>query len=116
MTPEYNHGYPAVLKAVIDSAYGEWRAKPVGFVSYGGMSGGLRAVEQLIQVFAELHVVSVRNGVALPNVWERFDASGELIEPAGPNKAMAGMLAQLEWWATALRAARRDVPYQNVAA
>src|SRR5690606_27212247 len=54
VTPEYNHGYPAALKHAIDLGYSEWHAKPVGFVSYGGMSGGLRAVEQLRQVFSEL--------------------------------------------------------------
>ena len=49
VTPEYNHGYPAALKQLIDSVSGEWQAKPVAFVSYGGVSGGLRAVEQLRQ-------------------------------------------------------------------
>jgi NAD(P)H-dependent FMN reductase len=47
VTPEYNHSYPASLKHAIDMAYGEWNAKPVAFVSYGGISGGLRAVEAL---------------------------------------------------------------------
>jgi NAD(P)H-dependent FMN reductase len=47
VTPEYNLGYPAALKFVIDSFKVPWRAKPVAFVSYGGISGGLRAVEQL---------------------------------------------------------------------
>src|ERR671915_1206087 len=42
ITPEYNHGYPAPLKQAIDLANPEWQAKPVAFVSYGGMSGGLR--------------------------------------------------------------------------
>src|SRR5262245_59793575 len=36
VTPEYNHGYPGPLKTAIDTAYREWFAKPVGFVSYGG--------------------------------------------------------------------------------
>src|SRR5690606_9232938 len=58
ITSEYNHGYPASLKTAFDSAKHEWRAKPIGFVSYGGMSGGRRAVEQLRQVVAELHMVS----------------------------------------------------------
>src|SRR5918998_5196989 len=51
VTPEYNHGYPGPLKTAIDSVGREWQAKPVGFVSYGGLSGGLRAVEQLRVVF-----------------------------------------------------------------
>jgi NAD(P)H-dependent FMN reductase len=57
VTPEYNHGYPACLKQAIDLPRREWRTKPVGFVSYGGMSGGLRAVEQLRLVFAELEAI-----------------------------------------------------------
>ncbi len=62
VTPEYNHAYPAVLKFMIDCAYAEWQAKPVAFVSYGGISGGLRAVEQLRLVFAELHADAARHG------------------------------------------------------
>src|SRR5215217_3882942 len=49
LTPEYNHSYPAGLKNLIDWHYTEWQAKPVAFVSYGGVSGGLRAVEHLRQ-------------------------------------------------------------------
>jgi len=55
VTPEYNHSFPGPLKLAIDSVYPEWAAKPVGFVSYGGVAGGLRAVEHLRPVFAELH-------------------------------------------------------------
>src|SRR5262245_18097582 len=62
--PEYNHSFPAPLKNASDWHFKEWRAKPVGFVSYGGISGGLRAVEQLRQVFAELHAVTVRDTVS----------------------------------------------------
>jgi NAD(P)H-dependent FMN reductase len=51
ITPEYNHGYPAALKLAIDSVMPEWRAKPVALVSYGGISGGLRAIEQLRLVY-----------------------------------------------------------------
>ena len=49
-TPEYNHGYPAVLKNALDYVYGEWNNKPVAFLSWGGVSGGTRAVQQLRQV------------------------------------------------------------------
>ena len=47
VTPEYNHSFPGHLKTAIDSIGDEWKAKPVGFVSYGGVSGGLRAIEHL---------------------------------------------------------------------
>jgi NAD(P)H-dependent FMN reductase/predicted ester cyclase len=109
VTPEYNHGYPAGLKQAIDVAHSEWRAKPVAFVSYGGMAGGLRAVEQLRQVFAELHTMSVRDTVSFHNVWPLFDeVTGEPHDSSACNAAATVMLDQLAWWATALRTARRS--------
>lgn len=111
VTPEYNHGYPAALKQAIDLAFYEWRAKPVAFVSYGGMAGGLRAVEQLRQVFAELHAVTVRDTVSFHMAHGQFDESGEPREPAGCNAAAKTMLDQLLWWAEALRTARAACPY-----
>ena len=105
ITPEYNHGYPASLKQAIDFPRDEWREKPVGFVSYGGASGGLRAVEQLRQVFAELHVVTMRDSVSFAMAWDHFDESGQLLDPTVGNRSANTMLDQLAWWATALRAA-----------
>lgn len=115
VTPEYNHGYPAPLKALIDSVGAEWQAKPVAFVSNGGVSGGLRAVEQLRQVFAELHAVTMRDAVSFAGAWEQFDQSGKLREPERANKSMATMLARLHWWAVALRSARSEAPYSTAA-
>ena len=106
VTPEYNHGYPAVLKQAIDLPREEWKAKAVGFVSYGGLGGGLRAVEQLRQVFAELHVATMRDTVSFHNVHGAFDASGQPRDPEGAALAAATMLDQLAWWARALRTAR----------
>jgi NAD(P)H-dependent FMN reductase len=106
ITPEYNHGYPASLKQAIDIPHQQWREKPVGFVSYGGIGGGLRAVEQLRQVFAELHTVTMRDAVSFHMAWEQFEPSGDPCEPARCNRAAKAMLDQLAWWATALRTAR----------
>ncbi len=106
ITPEYNHGYPASLKQAIDLPRDEWKAKPVALVSYGGTAGGLRAVEQLRPVFAELHAVTVRNTVSFHEFWKHFDDCGELRQPAGPEQAATLMLDELIWWATALRTAR----------
>ncbi|WP_067646700.1 NADPH-dependent FMN reductase [Nocardia harenae] len=110
VTSEYNHGYPAALKTAIDSAKHEWRGKPVGFVSYGGVSGGLRAVEQLRQVVAEVHMVSVRESVSFHRVKRQFDAAGQTADGAAIDGA-ARMLGQLAWWGLALRTARADEPY-----
>lgn len=115
VTPEYNHGYPAPLKALIDSFGAEWHAKPVGFVSYGGLSGGLRAVEQLRQVFAELHTVTVRDSVSFVSAWDQFGPAGALVSPERAQRSMNVMLARLHWWAVALRNARTTVPYSQAA-
>ena len=93
ITPEYNHGYPAPLKALIDSFGPEWHAKPVAFVSYGGISGGLRAVEQLRLVFAELHAVTIRDSVSFAGAWEQFDANG-VLRRSRTRRALDGYDAQ----------------------
>ncbi|MYS19323.1 NAD(P)H-dependent FMN reductase [Streptomyces sp. DvalAA-14] len=111
VTPEYNHSFPAALKNTVDWFYQEWAAKPVGFVSYGGLSGGIRAVEQLRQVFAEVHALTVRENVALPLAGKRFDAQGRLDDPE-PSALSAGLLLdQVGWWGRALRTARGQSPY-----
>ncbi|MFJ8695466.1 NADPH-dependent FMN reductase [Streptomyces roseolilacinus] len=111
LTPEYNHSYPAPLKNLVDWHYTEWQAKPVAFVSYGGVSGGLRAVEHLRQVFAELHAVTVRDTVSFHNAGGLFTDGGGLKDPAGPDGAAKRMLDQLGWWGRALRTARAAHPY-----
>lgn len=115
VTPEYNHGYPAPLKSLIDSIGAEWHAKPVGFVSYGGISGGLRAVEQLRQVFAELHAVTIRDSVSFASAWELFDSTGTLVSPDRFVRSMRAMLSRLGWWAAALNHARSSQPYPQLA-
>ena len=110
ITPEYNRGYPGLLKNAIDAVTSPWAAKPIGFVAYGGVSGGLRAVEQLRPVFAELHAVTVQAVVALPYAWDSLDADGALRAPRAESAA-ATMLRQLQWWAHALRHARTASPY-----
>ena len=111
VTPEYNHSYPASLKAAIDWHFDQWTAKPVAFVSYGGAAGGRHAVLHLENVLTELHAVTIREGLSFPNYYLNFD-----MDEGRPLDEMAGgyakaMLDQLAWWATALRNARQRVPY-----
>jgi NAD(P)H-dependent FMN reductase len=111
VTPEYNHSFPAALKNAIDWHHQQWRAKPVGFVSYGGISGGLRAVEALRLVFAELHTVTMRDTVSFHDAWRQFDAEGTPVNLDGCNGAADTMLHQITWWAHALRDAKANSPY-----
>jgi NAD(P)H-dependent FMN reductase len=116
VTPEYNHAYPAALKAIIDSCFQPWHAKPVGFVCYGGVSGGLRAVEQLRLVFAELHAVTIRETLSLAHAWTQFDPVGNPFRPGQLNGQLAVLLKRLAWWARALKSARDAAQYDEAAA
>ncbi|MGH8879906.1 MAG: NADPH-dependent FMN reductase [Stackebrandtia sp.] len=111
VTPEYNHSFPASLKAAIDWYQAEWHAKPIGFVSYGGMVGGQRAVEQLRQIFPEVHALTIRNTINFVNFWDLFDDNGLPRDLEPTNKAAHGMLDELTWWSRGLKQARADNPF-----
>ncbi|MFE0154519.1 NADPH-dependent FMN reductase [Nonomuraea sp. NPDC059007] len=113
VTPVYNRGYPASLKTAVDWYLEEWSAKPVGFVSYGGVGGGLHAVEQLRQVFTEVHATTIRNTISFSNFWEKFDDRGEPVDGDAAHAAAKRFLDQLIWWGDALREARTRRPYQT---
>lgn len=115
VTPEYNHGYPAALKDLIDCHHKPWSAKPVAFVSYGGVSGGLRAVEQLRQVFCEVGAMTIRETVSFANAWEQFDADGLLLHPQEYVRRLSRLVSQLSWWGQTLKLGRETVAYQEVA-
>jgi NAD(P)H-dependent FMN reductase len=106
VTAEYNFGYPAPLKNALDYLCHEWRHKPLGFVSYGGVAAGTRAVQQLQQVTSALQMVTVRTSVHIPFVHSVLDANGELVANAQMDAAAASMFAELEALNTALAPAR----------
>ncbi|MFD8571777.1 NADPH-dependent FMN reductase [Streptomyces sp. NPDC059639] len=110
ITPEYNHSYPGGLKTAIDWHNLQWHGKPVAFVSYGGIAGGLRAVEALRVVFGELNVVTIRNTVSFHDYPQNLDADGRPTDPAC-DVAAKSMLDQLAWWGLALREARTARPF-----
>jgi NAD(P)H-dependent FMN reductase len=107
VTPEYNHGYPAVLKNAFDHAYAEFVRKPIGFVGYGA-AGAARSVEQLRMVAIELQMAPVRNAVHIGAIefmgmWQQgktFDDFPYLAQYA------VSLLDDIAWWARSLRAAR----------
>ncbi|GAA1565441.1 NAD(P)H-dependent oxidoreductase [Kribbella sancticallisti] len=108
--PEYNHGYPGDLKTAIDAVRRPWFAKPIAFIVYGGRSGGLRAAEQLRQVFGELHAVTTRDTLSFHQPTDHFGADGDPLDPT-TSLAAAALLDQLAWWARPLREARSSTPY-----
>ncbi|MET0131959.1 MAG: NAD(P)H-dependent oxidoreductase [Kibdelosporangium sp.] len=113
VTPEYNRSFPAPLKTAIDWFCEEWQAKPVTIVSYGAASGGLHATSQLREVFTELHAVTIRETVSLPEYWNLFTADGSWPKASADCHAAAkSAVDRLVWWAHALRDARRRHQYE----
>ena len=114
VTPEYNHAEPGWLKTLIDSVTSEWWTRPVGIVSYGGVSGGLRATESLRVIFGELHAVVLRDTISFYSPWRKMDEQGNILDPVeaqAAETAMAIFAHRLGWWADALTDARVARPY-----
>ncbi len=104
VTPEYNHATSGALKNAIDFVYGEWNNKAAGFVSYGSV-GGVRAVENLRLIAAELQIATVRAQVAFSLATDFEDYS--VFTPADSHEGtLTGMLDQLESWTKALEGVR----------
>jgi NAD(P)H-dependent FMN reductase len=74
--PEYNHSYSAPLKNAIDYLNREWAYKPVAFVSYGGISGGMRAVQAIKPVVGALRMTAITDSVTVPMVRTMLGDSG----------------------------------------
>jgi NAD(P)H-dependent FMN reductase len=95
VTAEYNYGYPAALKNAIDYLHHEWLYKPVGFVSYGGVAAGTRAVQQLKQVVTALRMMPVGASVNIPFVTQFLDHEGVINGNDVMNQAASDMLDEL---------------------
>jgi NAD(P)H-dependent FMN reductase len=109
ITPEYNHSMPGVLKNAIDQLFYQWHHKAAGFVSYGS-AGGVRAVEQLRLVLAEVKVATVRSQVFL-SMFTDFTISdpsepGEFTPGEQQEPALQGMLDEVIAWSNALAPVR----------
>ena len=81
--PEYNYGYNAELKNAIDYLHAEWHYKPVGLVSYGGVSAGTRAAQMIKQVVTTLKMTPIFEAVSIPFV-QQFIVDGKV----APNDVM----------------------------
>lgn len=104
VTPEYNHGISGALKNAIDFLYAEWNNKAAGFVGYGS-AGGVRAVEHLRLVMAEVQVATVRAQVML-SLFTDFE-NFSVFKPAAMHAAaLSTMLDQLVAWTGAMKTVR----------
>jgi NAD(P)H-dependent FMN reductase len=110
VSPEYNHGYPGSLKAVLDLLLREYIHKAVAFVGVSaGMWGGTRVIESMVPMVRELGLAVSFADLNFPKVQNTFDAEGKLLDPAFEKRA-SGFLDELVWMSTVLKWGRENVP------
>jgi NAD(P)H-dependent FMN reductase len=110
VAPEYNHGYPGMLKHVLDSNLKEYIHKAVGVcgVSAGGF-GGTRVIEALLPVLRELGLVTIFWDSNFSGAQKLFDADGKILDEATHVKRIDKFLAELIWMSKVLRYGRESV-------
>ena len=106
VTPEYNFGMIAPLKNALDYLSAEWNGKPVGFVSYGGVSAGLRGVQMAKQVVTTLQMMPVAEAVSIPMVASFFDEEKQFHPNEILETSATALLDALERWTKAMRPLR----------
>ena len=105
VTPEYNYGVPPSLINALDFLSSEWAYKAAGFVSYGGVSGGTRAVQMAKLVMTSLKIVPLPEAVTVPFFAKLIDAAG-VFDGAAQEAAAKTMLDELARWTGALAVLR----------
>jgi NAD(P)H-dependent FMN reductase len=113
VVPEYNHGYPGLLKHVLDTNLKEYIHKAVGIcgVSAGGL-GGTRVIENLLPVMRELGLVTIFWDGNFSSVQNLFDTNGTLVDQAYITR-MDKFIKELVWMAKVLRYGREHVPREK---
>ena len=109
IAPEYNHGYPGLLKHVLDTNLKEYIHKAAGIVGVSaGPFGGTRVVQNLLPVMRELGLVTIFWDGNFSQVHKAFDAEGNLLDQAYPRR-MEKFIKELIWMGTVLRYGRNNI-------
>lgn len=109
VTPEYNFSPPPSLVNALNYVYREWNYKPCGFVSYGGVSGGIRAVQIAKQLVTTLKMMPMVEGVMVPMVGKSLDDEGRFVSNDPVDHSAQQMLDELLKWSGALATLRAPV-------
>jgi NAD(P)H-dependent FMN reductase len=113
VAPEYNHGYPGLLKHALDTNLKEYIHKAAGVCGVSaGAFGGTRVIENLLPVLRELGLVAIFTDINFGKVGKIFDESGALVDESYI-KRTAGFLDELVWMAKTLRHGRENVAYDE---
>jgi NAD(P)H-dependent FMN reductase len=109
VAPEYNHGYPGLLKHALDTNLKEYIHKAVGICGVSaGNFGGTRVVQNLLPVMRELGLVMIFWDGNFSSVQSLFDASGKILD-AAYERRLEKFLKELVWMAKVLRHGRENV-------
>jgi NAD(P)H-dependent FMN reductase len=112
VAPEYNHGYPGLLKHVLDSCLKEYIHKAVGIVGVSaGPFGGARVIQNLLPVMRELGLVTIFWDVNFSSVQKVFDKDGRLLDESFISRTDK-LLKELIWMAKTLRQGREQIPLE----
>jgi NAD(P)H-dependent FMN reductase len=102
---EYNFSFPAPIKNALDYLLNEWKYKPAGIVSYGGVSGGLRSTQMLKQVLTALSIMPIMEAVSIP-FFNKYILEDKFVPEEIVIKSAHVMLTELERWCEALKIMR----------
>ncbi|GHN00874.1 putative reductase [Cytophagales bacterium WSM2-2] len=98
VTPEYNGGYPAALKNVVDLLYDEWFKKPVAISTVSdGSFGGTQVITSIQFSLWKIRAWTVPAMFPVPKVGESFDESGNATDKARTDKRAATFVNELLW-------------------
>jgi len=98
VTPEYNGGYPAALKNVIDLLYNEWHRKPIAISTVSdGVFGGSQVITSLQFTLWKMKAWTVPAMFPVPNVQTSFDENGNPTDKVGTDKRAEGFIKELMW-------------------
>jgi NAD(P)H-dependent FMN reductase len=106
VTPEYNYTMPPALVNALDTLYHEWTYKPVGFVSYGGVSGGIRSVQTAKLMVTGFKMMPMVEAVNIPFFTQLIE-NGVFKSNETHDKAVPVMLDELARWSEALKSLRQ---------
>ncbi len=113
VSPEYNHGYPGNLKAVLDLLLKEYIHKAVGFVGVSaGPWGGARVIEAMVPMVRELGLAVTFTDLNFPSIQKKFDEQGKLLDPAYERR-VKDFLDELVWMSRTLKWGRENVPSKH---
>jgi len=104
--PEYNYNMPPTLLNAIDFLYNEWNYKPVGLVSYGGISGGTRSAQMCKQVITGVKMMPLAEGVSIPFFEKHIEENGKFMSYEAADKSVEILLQELLKWTEALKPMR----------